>query len=146
MHQILIQREDQLGELIAYTKALESEAVKMGQILSNPLDTGYWLQYQEFNLNELPQVQAFRSQYPQATFEQYLQYLQAMTQQGQQQPQPQQTQSVAPIYSSQNNVPYTQMPMGVAPNGYSPNQGEIRNPFDLLRKIDTTPLAQLLNG
>lgn len=134
IHQQLIHREDQLGEVVAYTQALEKEAIQMGQILSSPENTGYWLQYQEFHLAQLPEVINFRTAYPEATFEQYYDYLVRSSQpQGQVQERP-----PAPLgyeYAPEPQRPtFNQMNMGL---GQGATQGSGRGRMtDVLRQLE----------
>lgn len=135
IHQQLIHREDQLGEVVAYTQALEKEAIQMGNILSTPENTGYWLQYQEFHLAQLPEVINFRNAYPQATFEQYYDYL-VKSNQPQLQPQYQGEPSVQPTFN--------QMDMGVG-NGAASQGGGRGRMVDVLRYLDTNHFGQAIS-
>lgn len=78
LHNSLIEYEEKLIELATYTKQLEATANQalgelktLGQILSTPEETGKYLQYQEFNLAQIPETRAFRTLFPQATFENF---------------------------------------------------------------------------
>lgn len=133
IHQQLITREDQLGEVVAYTQALEKEAITMGNILKDPESTGYWLQYQEFHLNQLPNVQAFRAQYPQATFEQFYEWLR-QTSQVQQTPQG---------YPQPQQPTFNELNMGLGTSA-NPTNGRL-NPLDILRKMDTGHFGQFVS-
>lgn len=141
IHQQLILREDQLGEVVAYTQALEKEAIWMGEVLSNPENTGKWLQYQEFHLAQLPEVINFRNAYPEATFEQYYDYLvKSNTPQGQSERPP------APLgyeYAPEPQKPtFNQMNMGVGQG--SGGQVATRK-IDLLRQIDSGHFGQFFS-
>lgn len=141
IHQQLIHREDQLGEVVAYTQALEKEAIQMGEILSNPEATGKWLQYQEFHLAQLPEVINFRNAYPEATFEQYYDYLiKSNTPQAQDQRPP------APLgyeYAPEPARPtFNQMNMGVGQG--SGGQVATRK-IDLLRQMDNGHFGQFFS-
>ena len=141
IHQQLITREDQLGEVVAYTQALEKEAIQMGNILKDPESTGYWLQYQEFHLNELPQVQAFRAQYPQATFEQYYEWLRQSNQVQVDNRPP------APLgyeYAPEPQPTFNQMNMGVGQGATGPINGRL-NPLEILRKMDGGHFGQFVS-
>lgn len=153
IHQQLIHREDQLGEVVAYTKALEDEAIRMGQILSNPESTGWWLQYQEFHLNELPQVQQFRAAYPEATFDQYYEWLRQSNQPQAQNQAPTQGQyfpEVDPEFGEyaprvqQQTPTFNQMNMGLAQAPVQGRTGSL-HPSELLRVIDSNHFGQLFN-
>jgi hypothetical protein len=122
-----------LGEVVAYTQALEKEAITMGNILKDPESTGYWLQYQEFHLNQLPNVQAFRAQYPQATFEQFYEWLR-QTSQVQQTPQG---------YSQPQQPTFNELNMGLGTSANSTN-GRL-NPLEVLRKMDTGHFGQFIS-
>jgi hypothetical protein len=142
IHQQLIHREDQLGEVVAYTQALEKEAIQMGTILSSPENTGYWLQYQEFHLAQLPEVINFRTAYPQATFEQYYDYLvQVNTPQAPAQRPP------APLGYEYAPEPrqqptFNQMNMGVGQGA----SGQIpTRKIDLLRQMDSSHFGQFFS-
>jgi len=142
LHQQLIDRQDQLGEVVAYTQALEKEALFMGDVLSHPDKTGYWLQYQEFNLAQLPQVQAFRSANPTATFDQYYDWLlQSSQPQGQPQPQAQ------PQFQPQPQATFNQMNMGVGQGGQSQGgQGGRTRAVDILHQMDSGHFGQFVSG
>ena len=141
IHQQLILREDQLGEVVAYTQALEKEAIQMGEILSNPESTGKWLQYQEFHLAQLPEVINFRNAYPEATFEQYYDYLVKSNQ-----PQAHEQRPPAPLgyeYAPEPQRPtFNQMNMGVGQG--SGGQVATRK-IDLLRQMDNGHFGQFFS-
>tara|TARA_R110000868_G_scaffold377881_1_gene643244 strand:+ start:411 stop:1091 length:681 start_codon:yes stop_codon:yes gene_type:complete len=141
IHQQLILREDQLGEVVAYTQALEKEAIQMGEILSNPESTGKWLQYQEFHLAQLPEVINFRNAYPEATFEQYYDYLVRSNQpQGQVQERP-----PAPLgyeYAPEPTPTFNQMNMGV---GQGAGGQVATRKIDLLRQMDNGHFGQFFS-
>ena len=107
----------------------------MGNILSSPENTGYWLQYQEFHLAQLPEVINFRNAYPQATFEQYYDYL-VQSNQPQLQPQYQGEPSVQPTFN--------QMDMGVG-NGAASQGGGRGRMVDVLRYLDTNHFGQAIS-
>ena len=141
IHQQLIHREDQLGEVVAYTQALEKEAIWMASVLASPENTGYWLQYQEFHLAQLPQVIEFRRAYPTATFEQYYDYLVQSNR-----PQAQPERPPAPLgyeYAPEPQPTFNQMSMGLAQG--APQGGGRTRMVDLLHKIDTGHFGQFAN-
>ena len=129
---------------MAYTQALEKEAIQMGEILSNPESTGKWLQYQEFHLAQLPEVVNFRTAYPEATFEQYYDYLVRSNQ-----PQAQPQRPPAPLgyeYAPEPQKPtFNQMNMGVGQgSGQGFSQVATRK-VDLLRQMDSGHFGQFFN-
>jgi len=140
IHQQLILREDQLGEVVAYTQALEKEVTEvLAPILATPEATGKWLQYQEFNLAQLPQVIEFRTAYPQATFEQYYDYLvQSNRPQGQAQPQGQGYE-----YQTQPQPTFNQMNMGLGQGATQGSRGTRMT--DVLRQMDTGHFGQFVS-
>jgi hypothetical protein len=131
-----------LGEVVAYTQALEKEAIQMGNILSSPENTGYWLQYQEFHLGQLPGVIEFRNAYPQATFEQYYDYL-VQTNTPQAQPQGQEQGNYGQ-FTPESQPTFNQMNMGVG-QGASAQGGGRNSMTDTLRKMDSGHFGQFVS-
>jgi len=111
----------------------------MGNILKEPNATGHWLQYLEFNLNEIPIVRSFRSQYPQATFEQYYQWL---LDRNKVQGQPQGSPQGQPQFEMQGQPAFNQLNMGYGQS--APANVRPSSPIDVLRQIDTGHFGQFI--
>lgn len=142
LHQHLVHREDQLGEVVAYTQALENEAVIVGSILATPEATGKWLQYQEFHLAQLPEVINFRNAYPQATFEQYYDYLVRSNQLQAQLERPPAPLGYEYAPEPRQQPTFNQMNMGVGQGASS--QIPTRK-IDLLRQMDSSHFGQFVS-
>jgi hypothetical protein len=144
----LVEYQDKFVELVGYTKELEEgtkqvlgELQTLAVILSHPSETGKYLQYQEFLMNELPQVKQFRGQYPAATFDQYYAALEQSVQPQQQQSQPQQPQNIYQNVDPRYGQTFESMPMGVNPQPANNQNVELSNAW---RYIDQQHFGQML--